>query len=96
MEGIETNDDPNDAPNDAINDPTNDDLAVDQSESTKTGSGEVLHSAATPHPMIEAGTAFISVFVFVFTIRIGYINRGTWENLSELLSMYLSKESLIH
>ena len=47
MEGIETNDDPNDAPNDAINDPPNDDLAVDQSESTKTGPGEVLHSAAT-------------------------------------------------
>ena len=75
MEGIETNDDPNDAPNDAINDPTNDDLAVDQSESTETGPGEVLHSAATPHPMIEAGTAFISVFVLIFTSRIGYGNR---------------------
>ena len=82
MEGIETNDDPNDA----INDPTNDALAVDQSESTETGPGEVLHSAATPHPMIEAGTAFISVFVFVFTIRIGYGNRLTWENLSEFLA----------
>ena len=92
MEGIETNDDPDDA----INDPTNDDLAVDQSESKETGPGEVLHSAATPHPMIEAGTAFISVFLFIFTIRIEYSNRGTWENLSELLSMYLSKESLIH
>ena len=89
MEGIETNDDPNDAPNDAINDPTNDALAVDQSESTETGPGEVLHSAAIPHPMIEedvAGTAYISVFVFVFIIRIGYGNRLTWENLSEFLA----------
>ena len=63
MEGIETNDDPNDA----INDPTNDDLAVDQSESTETGPGEVHHSAAIPQPMIEvdgAGTAYKDVFVF--------------------------------
>ena len=85
MEGIETNDDPNDA----INDPTNDDLAVDQSESTETGPGEVHHSAAIPHPMIEedgAGTAYINVFVFVFISRIGYSNRLTWENLSEFLA----------
>ena len=88
MEGIETNDDPNDA----INDPTNDDLEVDQSESTKTGPGEVPHSAAIP----GAGTAYINVFVFVFISRIGYSNRLTWENLSEVSSMYLSMVSLIH